>query len=110
MPRQFPIFEARRCKGVPVAQAGETVVYAKPLEDGALAVGLFNRGEEPATIGFTPRSLGMWGEKTLRDVWRQQDIGVYEEQERFEATVNPHGVLLLRISPCNSREKATQGR
>lgn len=46
---------------MPVAEAGETVVYAKPLEDGTLAVGLFNRGEEPATIGFTPRSLGMWG-------------------------------------------------
>lgn len=95
---------------MPVAEAGETVVYAKPLEDGTLAVGLFNRGEAPATISFTPRSLGMWGgEKTLRDVRRQQDIGVYGEKERFEATA-PHGVLLLRISPCNSRERVTQGR
>lgn len=83
---------------MPVAEAGETVVYAKPLEDGTLAVGLFNRGVEHATIGFTPRSLGMWGEKSLRDVWRQQDIGVYSEKEHFEATAPPRRIAAAHLA------------
>lgn len=98
------------CQGVPVKTDAETVIYVKPLEDGTLAVGLFNRGDTPAVMGFTPRSLGMWGEKTLRDVWRQRDIGTFRENERYETTVNPHGLMLLRITPCNSRERAFEGR
>lgn len=97
-------------QGVPVKSSEHTVIYAKPLEDGSLAVGLFNRGEEPASIGFTPVSLGMWGDKIIRDVWRQQDIGTFRDKDRYETTVAPHGVVLLKIYPGNRRERAVEGR
>ncbi len=46
-----------------VAGAGRGVVYAKALEDGASAVGLFNRGEKPATVRVGWSDLGRRGRK-----------------------------------------------
>lgn len=57
------------CQGVPIETNSETVIYAKLLEDNSIAVGLFNRDEEPAKIGFKPRMFGMWGDKTIRDIF-----------------------------------------
>lgn len=108
MPRQFPILEARRCQGVPVAQAGEMVVYAKPLEDAGRGA-LQPRQSARHDLFHAPFAGHVGRQKTLRDVWHQQDIGIYDEKGRSDATA-PHGVLLLRISPCNSRERVTQGR
>lgn len=34
----------------------------------------------------------------VRDLWRQQDPGEFET--RFEATVAPHGVVMVRIFPA----------
>ena len=39
------------------------VIYVKHLEDGAMAVGLFNKTLEPAKIGFTLKQLGIEGER-----------------------------------------------
>ncbi|AWI10585.1 alpha-galactosidase [Ereboglobus luteus] len=87
---------------MPVLEKGDTVVYAKHLEDGSMAVGLFNKGAEKSEIEFTLKSLGLRGTQTIRDVWRQKDIAT--TKDKFSATVNPHGVLLLRISPGNNRK------
>ncbi|MDF9826971.1 alpha-galactosidase [Ereboglobus sp. PH5-5] len=87
---------------MPVLEKGDTVVYAKHLEDGSMAVGLFNKGAEKSEIEFTLKSLGLRGTQTLRDVWRQKNIAT--TKDKFSATVNPHGVLLLRISPGNNRK------
>jgi alpha-galactosidase len=79
------------------------VVYAKTLEDGSFAVGLFNRGETETVIGV---KWGPWGNLPtaqtgttfrVRDLWRQQDLG--EFKEHFEAPVAPHGVVLIRLIP-----------
>ena len=76
-------------------------VYVKPLEDGGLAVGLFNTGDTPAQIGFSPRRLGLFGKMTVRDLWRQLDLGDLDIDSNWNAQVAPHGVILLRISPKN---------
>lgn len=90
------------CKqGVRVWNGGEEKdldVYAKPLEDGSIAVGLFNRGLMPQPIPVTWETLGGKGAQVVRDVWRQQDIG--EFQDKYETTVAPHGVALLKITPA----------
>jgi alpha-galactosidase len=87
---------------VPVLETGEVVIYAKRLWDGALAVGLFNRGDAPLEAGFTLEQLGLRGAQTIRDLWRQKDVATTDD--KFAATVNPHGVLLLKIYPGNSYE------
>ncbi len=74
-------------------------IYVKPLEDGSLAVALFNMGDEPRVMGFVPRLLGIVGEQTFRDLWRQQDIGKVNPREKWETEVAPHGTVFLQIRP-----------
>jgi alpha-galactosidase len=78
-----------------IAKAGTTQVLAKDLEDSSKAVGLFNTGEEPNSVKVTWQQLGVTGKQIVRDLWRQKNIGTYEDQ--FEAMVRPHGVVLVRI-------------
>jgi alpha-galactosidase len=72
-------------------------VYVKSLEDGTVAVGLFNRGDVEATITASWKDLGVKGTQRVRDLWRQKDRGVVNE--KFESTVSPHGVVLVRLFP-----------
>lgn len=80
------------------------IVYAKTLEDGSYAVGLFNLGDSEATVGL---KWGPWGTLptvdggssfTVRDLWRQKDLGVF--RGNFETKVPPHGVVLVRLIPA----------
>ena len=80
-----------------VTQDDDTLVLAKPLEDGSLAVGLFNLDDLPQTIRTSWQELGLTGPCRLRDVWRQVDIGTVDE--KFEAVVPRHGVTLIRCWP-----------
>jgi len=71
-------------------------VWAKDLEDGAKAVGLFNRSEMAATVTAKWADLGLNGKQTVRDLWRQKEIG--QCRDEFKALVPRHGVVLVRIS------------
>ena len=72
-------------------------VWAKDMEDGSKAVGLFNRGEfeNPVTVKWS--ELGLLGKQTVRDLWRQQDVGV--SVDSFSVKVARHGVMLIRVRP-----------
>ncbi len=78
-----------------VAREGTREVWARSLEDGSLAVGLFNRGETEAAVTARWSDLGVAGRRRVRDLWRQRDVGVFENQ--FETKVARHGVSLIRI-------------
>jgi len=80
-----------------VSQAGELEVWAKEMEDGSLAVGLFNRGESENNITAKWSELGIEGKQIVRDLWRQKDLGEFGDQ--YAATVPRHGVALVRIRP-----------
>jgi len=94
--------------GMIVAQEGDVVIYAKPLEDGAMAVGLFNRGEVRTKGTVTWKNIGLRGRQKVRDLWRQQDVA--ESEEDFTTDIAPHGVRLIKVYPGNSRAQATTGR
>lgn len=74
------------------------VVYVKPLEDGSLAVGLFNTGDAPARVGFNMRELGLHAPVTVRDLWRQKDVGTVAPESSWDVLVAPHGVTLVKLS------------
>jgi len=76
-------------------------VWAKEMEDGSKAVGLFNRGEVETTVTAKWSDLGLAGKLIVRDLWRQKDLGRFEGQ--FQATVPRHGVVLVRLRPLQSR-------
>jgi alpha-galactosidase len=79
-----------------MALDGTSEVWAKDLESGTKAVGLFNRGETPATITVKWTDLGLGGTQTVRDLWRQKDLGQYRDE--FKSSVPRHGVVLIRIA------------
>lgn len=80
-----------------VAKDGVLEVWARELEDGSQAVGLFNRGERATTVTVRWSDLSSTGNQHVRDLWRQQDLGVF--LEKFNAPVGRHGVVLVRVSP-----------
>jgi alpha-galactosidase len=82
--------------------AGDNIsysVYAKPLDDGSLAVGLFNRGPDAYTLTVKWSDLGLTGPQIVRDLWRQKDLGTFTDQ--FSTPVPSHGVVLVRIIPAS---------
>lgn len=84
-----------------VAKAGETEVWAKSLEDGSLAVGLFNLAENEGPVRVPWKALGLTGSRRVRDLWRQRDLGTFTGG--FSAKVARHGVVLVKVRPAGSR-------
>jgi alpha-galactosidase len=85
-------------QAVQVRNEGNRVFYAKPLEDGSVAVGLFNLGETEQTVTALFLDLPVpQGKLLVRDLWRQKDLGVFEG--KFETSVAAHGVVLVRLIP-----------
>jgi alpha-galactosidase len=82
-----------------VAKDGQHEVWAKDLEDGSKAVGLFNRGDEEQEVTVKWSDLGIAGGQTVRDLWRQKDLGKFTDE--FTVSVPRHGVVLVKISPAS---------
>ncbi len=78
-----------------VAQDGALEVWAKDMEDGSKAVGLFNRGDKAATVTAKWSDLGLTGKQKVRDLWRQKDLGKFNGE--FKTEVPCHGVVLVKI-------------
>ncbi len=83
-----------------VADVGKTDIYAKPLEDGSWAVGLFNRGAKPTSVAVTWSALRLQGPQEVRDLWRQQDLGIFANG--FAVPVAAHGVAFARVTPARN--------
>jgi alpha-galactosidase len=85
-----------------VKQEGTAEVWARPLFDRTMAVGLFNRGNATATIKVTWAELKLSGQQPVRDLWQQKDLGNF--RDAFETSVPVHGAVLLKIgSPRQNR-------
>ncbi len=79
----------------PIRRQDGSEVWARPLADGALAVGLFNRGTLPAKVKVAWADLKLSGPQPVRDLWRQKDLGRFAD--RFETSVPSHGAVLLKV-------------
>ncbi len=73
-------------------------VWARDLEDGSKAVGLINRSEMPVDVTVKWSDLGITGPQTVRDLWRQKDLGT--QDTAFTANIGRHGAMMLKISPA----------
>jgi alpha-galactosidase len=80
-----------------VAQADNLEVWAKAMEDGSMAAGLFNRGDAENEVTVKWSDLGLSGKQIVRDLWRQKDIGTFDGE--FSTPVPRHGAVLVRIRP-----------
>jgi alpha-galactosidase len=79
-----------------VVKNGSVEVWAKEMEDGSKAVGLFNLGEEDARVTAAWSELGLTGRQMVRDLWRQVNLGEFTGE--FGTSVPRHGVVLVRMS------------
>lgn len=80
----------------PVRQEATRQVWSKPLEDGSIAVGLYNLGEEPQSIRIDWKELGLApGRYGVRDVWRARNVA--RSDKGYTARVPRHGAVLVRI-------------
>ncbi|GAB2807833.1 glycoside hydrolase family 27 protein [Lentzea nigeriaca] len=79
-----------------VRDDGATEVFAKPLADGSVAVGLFNRGSGTTTVSTTAAEIGLSGTSfTLTDLWTG---GTSTTSGAISASVPAHGVAAYRVS------------
>ena len=83
-------------QGTCVARGDSFLVYKKELEDGSIAVGLFNLSDTPATVTAKWANLGIRGVRKVRDLWRQKDLGKFSNE--FSMAVAPHGAELVKMS------------
>lgn len=82
-------------QAVPVFQQGDTEVWAKDMADGSKAIGLFNRGNHETEVTARWSDLGIHGRHTIRDLWRQKNLGKFDHE--FHASVGPHGAELFLV-------------
>jgi alpha-galactosidase len=86
-------------EGGRVRKNGDLEVWSKVLQDGSRAVVLFNRGTADAEIGVSWEELGYPAHLSakVRDLWQAKDLG--EHQGTFSATVAPHSVVMVTVTP-----------
>lgn len=94
---------------------GAAEVFAKPLADGSVAIGLLNRGDGAATITTSATEIGLSGGSfTLTDLWNGNTSTTTGE---ISASVPRHGVAVFKVSggtpipsSTNSLKGADSGR
>ena len=74
-------------------------IWVKEMADGSKVVGIFNRGRIPLTRSIRWQELQLNGQQKVRDLWRQQDMGIFASD--FAAEIPRHGVQLIRLWPTN---------
>lgn len=90
-------------------------IWKKPLDDGSFAVGIFN----VKPLGNIPQEYFRWGDEqplnikldlkdielnvpvSVRDIWRQRSMGLWESKKSFN--IPHHGVYLLKLTPLTAK-------
>ena len=78
-------------QGDRVSAEGPFEVWSKPLKDGSVAVGLFNRGHDAEQMSLPLAKLGLSAGSKIHNVWNPSDSG------HGPWMIPEHGVVLLII-------------
>ena len=76
-------------------EQGKTELWTRPLQDGSLAVALFNRSDQPAPIRVKWSQLGVKAPTTGRNLWTHENVPL--SGDTYTTTVVKHGVVILQI-------------
>jgi alpha-galactosidase len=85
-----------------VSQDKTVEVWARPLHDGTMAVGLFNRGFWKARVTASWKDLGLSGPQPIYDLWQCMNAGTANHQ--YSAMVPAHGCVLVKIGNASTQE------
>jgi alpha-galactosidase len=86
-------------EGRRVGRNGTSEVWSRELADGSRAVALLNRGTSAAEVRVSWPEIG-YPERIsaqVRDLWQHKDVGSFKGG--YSATVPPHAVVMLRVTP-----------
>jgi len=87
-------------------QDGRLEIWARPLSDGSVAAGLFNRGLAPSKITLPWSLVGRAGAQPVRDLWQRRELGT--SRDSYSATVPRHGVVFIKIGKPAKNAPETQ--
>lgn len=80
-----------------VSKDGYVEVWARPLSDGAYAVGLFNRGDATAKVTARWSDVGVQGESRAREFWAHADLPRCIRPVRSGRPVSR--LVMIRVQP-----------
>jgi len=75
------------------------VWYSKEPGSKDIYVAVFNLKDEHSAVNLDLPALGFKGKVSVRDLWKKQNIGSY--QNNYQPQINKHGAALFRLSPIN---------
>jgi alpha-galactosidase len=76
------------------SQNSDLEIWTRPLDGGAYAVGLFNRGGDAARMTLNASDINLKRMTKVRDLWALKDEA---PGDAFSANVPSHGVIMLRV-------------
>jgi alpha-galactosidase len=68
--------------------------WMKKMADGSVAVGFFNRTDQPVKVDFPWRNLGFHFAPNVRDLWLRKDLS---RQKNLVAELPAHDCILLQV-------------
>ena len=81
---------------------GRSEIWARPLADGTIVVGLFNKSDAPQIISVsfddlpkTATGASLTGSQPVRDLWLRKEMG--NVAGMYETMVPRHGAALIKI-------------
>lgn len=77
------------------SQDGMAEVWARPLWDGTVAVGLFNRSSMSSKVTAKWSDLGITGSQPVRDLWQKKNLGKFKDS--YTTSVPAHGAILIKV-------------
>src|SRR5208282_2874497 len=83
-------------QGDRVSAVGPVEIWAKPLQGGDTAIGLFNRDDTSLPVTLKLSDAGFSSGAKGRDIWAAKDLGRLNDS--YTVSVPNHGVVLLRLS------------
>jgi hypothetical protein len=83
----------------------DALLMVKPMQDGSVAVALFNLAEYERELGFQPEELGLSGSQRMRDLWLQKDL--VDLNGEYRTRLARHDVGMWRLWPQPKTAKST---
>ncbi len=81
-----------------VGSAGPTEVWVRPLSNGKVAVGMFNRSDRPVTMTVPLADLSLKGRVLAYNVWKRSKMNL-TNKEAIKQSVGAHDAALFILIP-----------
>jgi hypothetical protein len=73
----------------------ESIWIAEDPETGGKFIALFNLKDSASTLSLNLRSIGFQDRVKIRDLWKREDLGIFDET--YSIQLQPHGAGLFKL-------------